>query len=212
MRNYRLFLFCSAFLIGSLTLQSQDIVVNDYLTEEKLKTEVKEFFVRQIRKTDKVKDIDNHDFVHFCIDRNAKKSITFLQNKFDGKATITKAELMTAVDELLTDLANDFKQDRIDNPRKKRNDGVTKNTRHYELFDLGNPSNLKGPGDACNNPDFETGDATGWDLSTGEVDGTVEYSYVNVTATTLGASSQHTIMTGAGTDAIGGFPVVNPDG
>ncbi|TXB67068.1 PKD domain-containing protein [Vicingus serpentipes] len=218
MKKNRLVLLVFFLCLGYTTVFAQDsheskkVDIQNYLTEEKLKTEVKEFFVRQIRKTDKVKEIDNHDFVHFCIDKNAKSSVTFLQNKFEGKVTITKAELMTAVDELLTDLAYDFKQYQLDNPKPTKNQNTTNPTRHYDLFDLGNPSNFKGPGEACNNPDFETGDATGWELSTGEVDGTVEYSYINVTPTTLGGSTQHTIMTGAGVDAIGGFPVVNPDG
>ena len=43
--------------------------VKEYLTEDLLNIEVKEFFIRQIRKTELVKPIDNHEFVHFFLNR-----------------------------------------------------------------------------------------------------------------------------------------------
>lgn len=189
-----------------------EINVQEYLTDENLNGAVKEFFVRQIRKTNLVKPIDNHKFVHFFVDRYDKHIKSVIKDRFTDIQSLKKSELVAIInDDFMPMLVNAFearKAKRLKNKLKNFN----KNMTHYELYDLGNSGTNKGPGDPCNNADFETGDATGWDLSYGMVDGSSVYSYINVTPTTLAASPHHTIMTGAGTDAMGGFPVVNPDG
>lgn len=182
--------------------------VKEYLTEDRLNIEVKEFFIRQIRKTELVKPIDNHEFVHFFLNRYETNCKDLIKDRFKTTKSISKDELIAIINnELIPLLADAF------NKRKNKHvKEINKKKSHYEWFNLGNQENFKGPGDPCTNADFETGDATGWDLSKGGVDGLSVYSYVNVTPTTLGPSTQHTIMTGAGTDAIGGFPVVYPGG
>ena len=204
-------------LIGSINVLAQnsidvnkvypiDINQNDPSNDEK----IRKFIINEIRKTDEVKQIDNHDFVHFFVD-NYKKVKPHLIERFKDVKEIKYYEAVEfAHKELIPKLAEAYLIYREKNPKTKNNHNNQKT--HFEAFDIIN----KGPGDPCTNADFETGDATGWDLSIGEVEDystvTAPYSYINVTPTTLAASSQHTIMTGAGTDPIGGFPVVFPGG
>ncbi len=68
------------------------------------------------------------------------------------------------------------------------------------------PKILDGP---CVNMDFETGDFTGWELTRGDVDGSVPFSYVNEFA--VGPGAYHTIF-GGGNDPVTGIPCVNPLG
>ena len=197
-------------------VKQQDLVfqVNELLDERFLDVKVKEYFVREIRKTEFVKPIDNHEFVHFYIDRFQSKYKSLIKDKLSKfKTTINQQQGENLTNEIIVEIINDFKRYKINHPKETKNLSNNKNVRHFELYGIGNRETNKGLNQPCNNADFETSDATGWDLSYGMVDGTVAYSYTNVTATTLGASSgQHTIMTGAGTDAIGGFPVVFPGG
>jgi len=65
---------------------------------------------------------------------------------------------------------------------------------------------LNGP---CVNMDFETGDFTGWDLTRGDVDGSVPYSFVGEFP--VGPSAYHQIF-GGGADPVTGIPTVNPLG
>lgn len=68
---------------------------------------------------------------------------------------------------------------------------------------LGTPNS---PQASCTNIDFEQGSLTGWTTSTGYNPG---YNALGCCTTAGGAQ---TIVTGAGTDACGGFPVVAPGG
>lgn len=65
---------------------------------------------------------------------------------------------------------------------------------------------LNGP---CVNMDFEDGDFNGWDLTRGNVDGSVPFSYVGEFS--VGPSAYHQIF-GAGVDPVTGIPTVNPLG
>ena len=66
------------------------------------------------------------------------------------------------------------------------------------------PKILDGP---CVNMDFETGDFTGWELTRGDVDGSVPYSYINEFV--VGPGAYHTVF-GGGVDPVTGIPCVNP--
>ena len=65
---------------------------------------------------------------------------------------------------------------------------------------------LNGP---CVNMDFEDGDFNGWDLTRGNVDGSVPYSFVGEFP--VGPSAYHQIFAG-GFDPVTGIPTVNPLG
>jgi gliding motility-associated-like protein len=67
---------------------------------------------------------------------------------------------------------------------------------------------------SCTNMDFETGSFTGWYGTSGSVVCGVPNGPSTVYNSSIVGmpSAQHTIMTGAGTDACGGFPVVFPGG
>jgi gliding motility-associated-like protein len=187
---------------------NQPFQVKELLNEKMLNVDIKEYFVREIRKTDLVKPIDNHEFVHFYLDRYQSSYKELIKTELSKyKTTITLQQAEDLGKDLIAKMAIDFKKFKVNS------NGNTKNNtaKHIDLFNVVN----KGPGDPCTNADFETSDATGWDLSYGQVPTapTAPFSYINVTPTTLATSlGQHTIMTGAGTDAIGGFPVVFPGG
>jgi gliding motility-associated-like protein len=211
----KLNLFFTLILIVSSTINAQQLAnqqkqtyeVKELLSEKMLNVDIKEFFVREIRKTDLVKAIDNHEFVHFYLDRyqtTYRELIKTELSKYKTIITLQQAEDLSK--DIITEMANDFKRSKTNSTKVIKNNTA----RHIDLFNSIN----KGPGDPCTNADFETGDATGWDLSYGQVDPapTAPFNYINVTPTTLATSTQHTIMTGAGTDAIGGFPVVYPGG
>jgi len=185
----------------------KEINVQEYFAESRLNVEVKEFFIRQIRKTELVKPIDNHEFVHFFLDRYDSKYKSIIKVKFNHIAVLQSSKIKAIADDIIAALASDFNQYKVENPTAKKDENKNVNMRHFDLFNLGSEVN-KGPGQPCNNADFETGDATGWDLSDGNVDSN-PYGYINVVPT--GLNAQHVIMTG-GVDAIGGFPRVNPDG
>jgi gliding motility-associated-like protein len=68
------------------------------------------------------------------------------------------------------------------------------------------PKAINGP---CVNMDFEDGDFNGWDLTRGNVDGSVPYSFVGEFP--VGPSAYHQIF-GGGVDPVTGIPTVNPLG
>lgn len=195
---------------------NREINVQEYLTTNHLNIEVKEYFLRQIQKTELVKPIDNHEFVHFFLEHYDNRYKGLIKTYFNNITTISRSKIESKANNLIVSFAQDFNEYKKVNPNtiKKYNSGV--NMRHYDIFDLGNRGakdenpNNKGPGDQCNNPDFETGDATGWDLTDGEVDGN-PWGYINVTAT--GLNAQHTIMTGGNDPVVGAaIPCINPNG
>ena len=70
---------------------------------------------------------------------------------------------------------------------------------------MGNSFSAQNP---CDNMDFEYGDATGWELLSGFVNGQVaQITNTNLTSLT---NNDFTIFNG-GIDAQGGFPRVNPN-
>ncbi|MBL4670454.1 MAG: PKD domain-containing protein, partial [Flavobacteriales bacterium] len=217
----QIILLCFSFMLLSLSSFGQtkidkEIHVQEYLTNQRLNVEVKEFFVNQIRKTKLVKDIDNHEFVHFFIDRYDNQYKTLIKSKFINETILLESIIKTEAAKIVEILASDFNQFKIANPNAPKNYNDNVNMRHFDVFDLGNRGpkpvtgyDNKGPGQPCNNPDFETGDATGWDLTDGSVNNTA-YAYVGVTPVGLNAS--HTIMTAGFDPVIPALPVVNPDG
>ena len=209
-------LFLALTLLLNLSINAQQLItqetkiydVKELLSEKVLNVDIKEYFVREIRKTDLVKAIDNHEFVHFYLDRYQTTYREIIKTELSKyKTIITLQQAKDLSKDLITEMAIDFKKFKTNSTNVAKNNTA----RHIDLFNSTN----KGPGEPCVNADFEAGDATGWDLSYGEVPTapTAPFSYINVTPTTLTTSpGQHTIMTGAGTDAIGGFPVVYPGG
>lgn len=201
----------NSFSQQAIKQQDVDYEIKQFLIDDALHTKVKEFLVKQIRITKLVKDIDNHDLVHFFLDRYDSHAKHFLIHRFKEQKSISHTELLNFInDEFLPKLVDSYEKFRTNNPKQKT--AISKNQMNFIKFK--NNNNLKGAGEPCLNADFETQDASGWDLSQGEVDPapTAPFNYINVTPTTLATSTQHTIMTGTGTDAIGGFPVVFPGG
>jgi len=207
-------LFITNLNAQQIVSQSQaSLQVKELLNKKTIDVKIKEYFVREIRKTELVKPIDNHEFVHFYVNRYDSKYKTLIKNELSKHETITNKEGKTLANEIIAAMANDFNNYKEKHPNN--NELKNKDVSHFEIYDLANRETNKGAGQPCNNADFETGDATGWDLSYGQVSTapTAPFDYINVNPTTLATSpGQHTIMTGAGTDAIGGFPVVFPGG
>lgn len=184
--------------------------VQDYLTDEKLNVEVKEFFIKQLRETGLVKPVDNHEFIHFFVDNYNPKYKPLIKAHFEQFSILSKNQILSETVNVISLIAKDFNNYKLKNPNapKKYNENV--NMRHYEIFDLGNKSTEKGPGQPCNNADFETGDATGWDLTDGEVDSN-PYGYINVTP--VGLNAQHVMVTGGNDPVVGAaLPMVFPGG
>ena len=207
--------FLSSF---NLRGQSSDQKKNDgqnYSFEKTNEITIKETFVRNIRVTKIISDIDKHAFEHFFLDRYHSKYNVVLKSKFDTKTLLEETDLSLKMDEVLEGMVNDFNSYKNENPSILTPHKKPINMRHYDLFDLGNnlskpgePS-YRGAGDPCNNPDFETGDGTAWDMSNGKVNGNV-FEYVNPNPSGLDAS--HQIMTAGFDPVIPTLPVVNPDG
>lgn len=214
MKKNRLVLLVFFLCLGYTTVFAQDsleskkVDIQNYLTEEKLNVDVKEFFVRELRETGLVKPKDNHEFIHFFIDRYDKTYKNLIVSHFQQFNIISELRAQQEVINVIASIANDFNEYKVLHPTNPEDYNKNVNMRHFDLFDLG-AETYKGPGQPCNNPDFESGNGTGWDMSDGEVNAN-PYEYINVTAS--GLNAQHVIMTGAGTDPNGGFPVVNPDG
>lgn len=83
---------------------------------------------------------------------------------------------------------------------------ITINAMKGEVNPPNIPKVVDGP---CVNMDFESGDVTGWELTRGNVDGSVPFSYVGEFA--VGPGVYHTVF-GGGVDPITGIPRVNPLG
>lgn len=214
MRNFKFLVF--VFILSSTLTsafaqnkeQKKEIVVKDYLTDEKLRTEVKEFFVRQLRETGLVKPIDNHEFIHYFLDRYDNTYKNLIVSHFQKFIVIDSSRVKSESVNIIAIVAKDFNNYKISHPNNPEDYNKNLNMRHFDIFNLGKDTH-KGPGQPCNNVDFEAGNGSGWDMTDGKVN-TNPYEYINVVAS--GLNAQHVIMTGAGTDPNGGFPVVNPDG
>jgi len=63
--------------------------VTKYISNDKLNKEVKEFLVKQIRKTNLVKNSDNHDLVHFFLDRYENSIKQMIISRFENQKSIT---------------------------------------------------------------------------------------------------------------------------
>ena len=120
--------------------------------------------------------------------------------------------LKPVIDEAVNHVIADFlKDERID--EFKRQFELPERIHDHDDHDHsakkggGGPNN-KGPGQPCNNADFEMCNFTGWDLYEGNVNNT-PYGYVGVTPTAPG--TQHTITT-PGVDPIVGIPTTDPNG
>ncbi len=183
--------------------------VKELFDDKFLDVQIKEYFVREIRKTELVKPIDNHEFVHFYVDRFASKYKSLIKTELSKyKTTITQQQGQVLVNKIIAKMANDFNAYRLAHPNQEDNTIIDVN-----LFKLGDgvDSDTYGAGQPCNNADFETGDCTGWEVITGTVTGASAYSFNQSGTSSCGVSPNHVIVTG-GTDPNGGFPMVFPGG
>ncbi|MBL4669972.1 MAG: hypothetical protein JKY30_12015, partial [Flavobacteriales bacterium] len=104
----------------------EKIDVSKYMTSKSLNIEVKEFFIKQIRETKLVKDIDNHEFVHFFLDRYDHQYKKMIKSKFIDETVLLKSVAKIKVGNIIEMLASDFNQYKIVNPNvhKNYNNGV----------------------------------------------------------------------------------------
>ena len=218
MRKILQALFIAGLMLNITTLFAQEKISNEnkiyqvkeLLDDKFLNVQVKEYFVKEIRKTELVKPIDNHEFVHFYIERfNSTYKSLIKTELLKYKTTITQQQGKILVNKIIAKMAIDFDAYRLANPNQEDDNTII----DVNLFKLGagTGSDTYGAGQPCNNSDFETGDCTGWEPIAGSVTGAAPYSFNSAGATTCGASAHHVIVTG-GTDPNGGFPMVFPGG
>lgn len=184
----------------------KEINLQQYTSENSLNIEVKEFFVSQIQQSKTVSLEDNHDLTHFFITSYDYKYKSLIKTELiNHSPTILKSELHVVVDQIISIIYEDYKLHKKNNP-------ITIPSKKIQSVDFINFSSetKKGLGDPCTNADFETGDATGWDLTDGQVNAN-PYEYINITPTSLNA--QHVIVNGGNDPIIGAtLPKVFPDG
>lgn len=189
--------------------------VNEILTDEKLNVEVKEFFIRQIRKTGLVKEIDNHELEHFFNERYEQVYKPLIKKELSKYTQLSHQVAFSKSINIIADIARDFNEfiEKNPNARAHKYETEAQNVDIFKLTPPINPDETYGPGQPCNNADFETGNCSGWEVITGTVPTapSAPYSFTQSGTSTCGASPNHVIMTG-GNDAIGGFPRVNPNG
>lgn len=187
--------------------------VKDLLDDKILNVEIKEHFVREIRKTGLVPEIDNHDFEHFVLERYEIIYKPLIKNELSKFTQISQSHGRSLTVNIIAEMAKDFNKFKEKNPNySAHNYNIT--TQDIEVFKLTppiNPDETYGPGQPCNNADFETGNCNGWEVITGTVPSapSAEYSFTQTGTSACGTSPNHVIMTG-GTDAQGGFPRVYP--
>jgi gliding motility-associated-like protein len=211
-----------ALWVGSMNVFAQSNVdvnkvyqVKDLLDEKVLNVEIKEHFVREIRKTGLVKEIDNHDFEHFVLDRYEQIYKPTIKKELSKYKEISFGMGFSLTINIIAEMAKDFNEFKEKNPNySAHNYNIT--TQDVEIFKLTppiNPEETYGPGQPCNNADFETGNCNGWDVITGTVPSapSTPYSFTQSGTSACGTSPNHVIMTG-GNDAQGGFPRVYPGG
>ena len=124
MKKILLPLFTMVLLLNSLGLFAQEtnsiknkVYQADELLEDKfLNVEVKEYFVREIDKTDLVKDIDKHDLVHFYIDRFDSKYKAIITKEVSKFKTIDFNQGTIIKDYVIAKIVEDFKAYKFQNP------------------------------------------------------------------------------------------------
>ena len=187
--------------------------VKEILDDKFLDVQIKEHFVREIRKTGLVKGIDNHDFEHFVMDRYAQIYKPIIKKELSKYKEISHRMGFSLTINIIAKMAKDFNEFKEKNPDYSSHN-YNINTQDVNVFKLTPPINQDetyGAGQPCNNSDFETGDCTGWEVITGSVTGASAYSFNQSGTSSCGVSPHHVIVTG-GNDAIGGFPRVFPGG
>ncbi|MBX2959569.1 MAG: PKD domain-containing protein [Flavobacteriales bacterium] len=187
--------------------------VKDLLDDKILNVEIKEHFVREIRKTGLVPEIDNHDFEHFVLERYEIIYKPLIKNELSKFNQISQSHGRSLTVNIIAEMAKDFNTFKKKNPNYSAHN-YNINSEDVDVFKLTppiNPDETYGPGQPCNNADFETGNCNGWEVITGTVPSapSAEYSFTQTGTSACGTSPNHVIMTG-GTDAQGGFPRVYP--
>lgn len=189
--------------------------VKDLLDDKILNVEIKEHFVRELRKTGLVPEIDNHDFEHFVLERYEIIYKPLIKNELSKFTQISQNHGRSLTVNIIAEMAKDFNTFKKKNPNYSAHN-YNINSEEVDVFKLTppiNPDETYGPGQPCNNADFETGNCSGWEVITGTVPSapTAPYSFTQSGTSTCGASVNHVIVTG-GIDAQGGFPMVYPGG
>ncbi|HRP61439.1 MAG TPA: hypothetical protein PK833_14300, partial [Vicingus sp.] len=187
--------------------------VKDLLDDKILNVEIKEHFVREIRKTGLVPEIDNHDFEHFVLERYEIIYKPLIKNELSKFTQISQSHGRSLTVNIIAEMAKDFNTFKKKNPNYSAHN-YNINSEEVDVFKLTppiNPDETYGPGQPCNNADFETGNCNGWEVITGTVPSapSAEYSFTQTGTSACGTSANHVLVTG-GTDAQGGFPRVYP--
>lgn len=227
MKKILLPLFTMVLLLNSLGLFAQETnsvknkvyQANELLEDKFLNVEVKEYFVREIDKTDLVKDIDKHDLVHFYIDRFDSKYKAIITKEVSKFKTIDFNQGTIIKDYVIAKIVEDFKAYKLQNPNapefyNKSNDEAI----DVNIFKLGAENGgdqIFGPGQPCNNADFETNSCVGWEVITGTVPSSpsAPYSFNQTGTSACGTSVNHTLMTGGNDPVVGAaLPMVSPSG
>lgn len=189
--------------------------VKDLLDEKVLNVEIKEHFVRELRKTGLVKEIDNHEFEHFVLDNYDKVYKPLIKEELSKLTQVSSSHGFSLMVNIIAKMAKDFNKFKERNPNYSAHN-YNINTQEVNVFKFAqplDPDGIYGPGQPCNNADFETGNCNGWEVITGSVPASVSapYSFTQSGTSACGTSANHVIMTG-GNDAQGGFPRVFPGG
>ena len=211
------------FLIGN-TVYSQsvfdkDIVGLDQITENReYQIEIKETFFKASIENILIDESQKNSFRHYF--KTNKETYKNLLKEFikqeNGK--MSGLGLKEKLNEISSQLIHDFLKAEKSGEFSMGNFKFIKNLQDHYTRNNGEHDHTDGAGEPCNNPDMETCDFTGWDLTQGEVDANA-YGYVNVNAVSApgstgptSASDQHFIVTGGNDPVIPSIPRINPNG
>ena len=173
------------------------------ITEEFLNTTLKEHIYKKLQITSNLSKKELHNLGHYYLD-NYPNYKTLFSNAAKNVSEETKQAFEAIVNQIINQVVLDFQNYTPPlTPQKSHNQTLTITSNQKK-----GDQNDKGPGDPCNNADFETCDFTGWDLFDGNVNNN-PYEMINITPSTPGGN--HTITT-PGTDPLVGIPTTDPNG
>ncbi|MBL1233604.1 MAG: PKD domain-containing protein [Flavobacteriales bacterium] len=193
------------FLLSNFSIQAQQS--NKYskqnITEEFLNITLKEHIYKKLQNDPNLSESELHKLGHYYLD-NYPTYKTLFSNAAKNVSEETKQAFEVIVNQVINQVLLDFQNYTPALTTQKTHDHSSTPTSSQKKGD----QNDKGPGDPCNNADFETCDFTGWDLFDGSVNNN-PYQMVNITPSTPGGN--HTITT-TGTDPLVPIPTTDPNG
>lgn len=206
MRNSAIkLLFLILFLLYNFSIQAQQN--NKYskqnITEEFLNTTLKEHIYKKLQNLPNFSEKELHTLDHYYLD-NYHKYKTLFSNATENINEETKQAFEAIVNQIINQIVLDFQNYTPPLKPQKPHGHTFPSTSNQKKGD----QNDKGPGDPCNNADFETCNFSGWDLFDGSVNNN-PYEMINITPSTPGG--HHTITT-PGTDPLVGIPTTDPNG